>query len=153
MRPYLYLLFALLMVAPAAAFAQREKLPAADLEFVKKTWPNAKRTSTGLWYVMMDEGKGALAKPGDMVSVHYVGWLINGTMFDKVMQPEPPLKFRLREGNVIDGWYQGVQLMRPGCHLVLIVPSEMGYGSRGKIPVIPPDSTLVFEVFLEEAKP
>lgn len=152
MRLYIHLLLALFLAAPAVAFAQREKLPAADLEFVNKTWPNAKRTSTGLRYVVLEEGKGDLAKPGDLVFVHYAGWLLNGTMFDKVMPPDPALSFRLGRNMVIEGWDQGVQMMRPGSHYMFIIPSELAYGSRGHLPAIPGDATLVFEVHLEEIK-
>jgi FKBP-type peptidyl-prolyl cis-trans isomerase len=152
MRFCRFLLIFALTIAPLVSFGQRERLSAADLELVNKTWPNAKKTSTGIRYLVLAEGQGELAKPGDLVTVHYAGWLLDGTLFDKVMDPEPGLKFRMGRHNVIEGWDQGLQLMRPGGRYVLIIPSELAYGSRGKPPVIPPNSTLVFEVHLEEAK-
>ncbi|MFT3783621.1 MAG: FKBP-type peptidyl-prolyl cis-trans isomerase [Nibricoccus sp.] len=152
MRFCRYLVLVSLLVLPVAVKAQREKLPPEDLEFVNKTWPHAKKTSTGLRYVVLDEGKGDLAKPGDLVSVLYTGWLLNGTVFDKNTDPEKPLKFRLGRNNVIEGWDQGLQLMRPGERCVFIIPYELGYGSRGQAPQIPPKATLVFEVQLLEVK-
>jgi len=145
--------FAFVMLAmPLLTHAQREKLPPEDLEFVNKTWPHAKRTSTGLRHVLLSEGKGEIAKSGDMVKVLYTGWLLNGTVFDKALDPEKPLQFRLGRNNVIDGWDQGLQLMRPGEKRLLIIPSELAYGTRGHPPSIPPRATLIFEVELLEVK-
>jgi len=146
------LIVLVLLVMPAVVRAQREKLPPEDLELVQKTWPNAIRTSTGLRYVVLAEGKGDQPKPGNMVSVLYTGWLLNGTQFDQSLDPAKPFVFRLGRGLVIEAWDQGLQLMRPGEKRLLIVPYELGYGSRGNIPVIPPKATLVFEVQLLEVK-
>jgi len=143
-----YLIIFALLATPAVVRAQREKLPPEDLEMVQKTWPNAKRTSTGLRYVVLEEGKGALAKPGDLVQVLYTGWLLDGTVFDKSVDPAKPFEFRLARNNVIEGWDQGLQMMRPGEKRVFIVPYELAYGSRGHPPAIPPRATLVFEVQL-----
>jgi FKBP-type peptidyl-prolyl cis-trans isomerase len=141
-----------LLIVPALVRAQREKLPPEDLALVQKTWPNAKRTATGLRYVVLSEGKGDLAKPGDLVSVLYTGWLLDGTLFDQSIDPAKPFEFRLGRNLVIEGWDQGLQLMRPGEKRVLIVPFELGYGSLGHRPAIPPRATLVFEVQLLEVK-
>ena len=141
-----------LLIAPAIVRAQREKLSPEDLAFVQKTWPNAIRTSTGLRYVVLTEGKGDLAKPGNLVSVLYTGWLLDGTVFDKQTDPAHPIEFRLGRNLVIEGWDQGLQLMRPGEKRVFIVPYELGYGSLGHRPVIPPRATLVFEVELVGVK-
>jgi FKBP-type peptidyl-prolyl cis-trans isomerase len=147
-----FILFFVLLATPVLMHAQREKLPPEDLEFVNKTWPNAQRTSTGLRHVLLSEGQGELAKPGDMVKVLYTGWLLSGTVFDQASDPAKPLIFRLGRNNVIDGWDQGIQLMRPGEKRLLIIPYELGYGTRGQLPAIPPRATLVFEVQLLEAK-
>jgi FKBP-type peptidyl-prolyl cis-trans isomerase len=148
MRFFSYLALFILVVFPTVARAQREKLPPEDLAFVQKTWPNAIRTSTGLRYVVLTEGKGDLAKPGDLVSVLYTGWLLDGTVFDKSIDPAKPFEFRLGRNLVIEGWDQGLQLMRPGEKRLFIVPFELGYGSRGHLPVIPARATLIFEVQL-----
>jgi FKBP-type peptidyl-prolyl cis-trans isomerase len=147
-----FLIVLVLLVAPAVVHAQREKLPPEDLEMVQKTWPNAKRTSTGLRYVVLTEGKGELAKPGDLVQVLYTGWLLDGTVFDKSLDRTKPFEFRLGRDNVIPGWDQGLQLMRPGEKRVFIIPYELAYGTRGHLPSIPPRATLVFEVELLDAK-
>lgn len=147
-----FLLVFVLLAMPVLMHAQREKLPPEDLEFVNKTWPQAQRTSTGLRHVLLSEGKGDLAKPGDLVSVYYTGWLLNGTVFDKTLEPAKPLQFRLGRNNVIDGWDQGLQLMRPGEKRLLIIPYELAYGTRGQTPSIPPRATLIFEVHLVEVK-
>ena len=147
-----FLLVFVLLAMPVLMHAQREKLPPEDLEFVNKTWPNAQRTSTGLRHVLLSEGKGELAKSGDMVKVLYTGWLLNGTVFDKSLDPEKPFQFRLGRNNVIDGWDQGLQLMRPGEKRLFIIPYELAYGTRGQLPSIPPRATLIFEVQLLEVK-
>jgi len=139
-----------LLFTPVVLRAQREKLLPADLEFVQKTWPNAKRTATGLRYVVLQEGKGELAKPGDLVSVLYTGWLLDGTKFDQLIDPAKPFQFRLGRNLVIEGWDQGLQLMRPGEKRVFIIPYELAYGSLGQRPTIPPQATLVFEIQLLE---
>ncbi len=137
---------------PAVVSAQREKLSAADLEVVQKTWPNAKRTSTGLRHVLLSEGTGDLAKVGDVVNVLYTGWLLNGTQFDQSIDPTKPFSFRVGRHQVIDGWDQGLQLMRAGEKRLFIVPYELAYGSVGQRPLIPPCATLVFEVQLLDIK-
>lgn len=148
MRFSRFLLVFVLALLPLCVQAQREKLPPEDLEFVNKTWPHAQKTSTGLRHVLLSEGSGDLVKSGDLVSVLYTGWLLNGTVFDKALDPEKPLKFRVGRNNVIDGWDQGLQLMRPGEKRLLIIPYELGYGTRGQTPSIPPRATLIFEVHL-----
>ncbi len=152
MRFSRYLIVFALLVMPAVVRAQREKLPPADLEVVQKTWPNAKRTSTGLRYVVLSEGKGDLAKPGDLVSVLYTGWLLDGTQFDQSIDPAKPFSFRVGRHQVIEGWDQGLQLMSVGEKRLFIVPYELGYGSLGHRPVIPSCATLVFEVQLLDIK-
>jgi FKBP-type peptidyl-prolyl cis-trans isomerase len=137
-----------LFSAVAALHAQREKLPPEDLTIVEQRWPNAKKTSTGLRYVIQEEGTGAPAAPGDLVSVHYRGLLLNGKVFDQSPKPDKPepFTFRLGRGQVIEGWDQGIQLMRVGTKMTLIIPYELGYGTRGDLPEIPGRATLVFEV-------
>jgi FKBP-type peptidyl-prolyl cis-trans isomerase len=150
MRLSRFLIVFILLVLPAVVRAQREKLPPEDLEMVQKTWPDAKRTATGLRYKILAEGKGDLAKPGDLLRVLYTGWLLNGTQFDQAIDRAKPFEFRLGRDLVIQGWDQGLQLMRPGEKRLFIVPYELGYGSRGQPPLIPPRATLVFEVELLE---
>jgi FKBP-type peptidyl-prolyl cis-trans isomerase len=93
-------------------------------------------------------GTGPEATAGKTVSVHYTGWLTNGTKFDSSVDRGRPFNFRLGAGEVIKGWDQGVQGMKVGAKRKLTIPPELGYGSRGFPGAIPPNSTLVFEVEL-----
>jgi FKBP-type peptidyl-prolyl cis-trans isomerase FkpA len=93
-------------------------------------------------------GAGTAAKAGDRVTVHYVGTLTNGKKFDSSRDRHKGFVFTLGKGEVIKGWDQGVAGMTPGEVRKLTIPPEMGYGARGFPPVIPPNSTLVFEVEL-----
>ncbi|MCJ7797968.1 MAG: FKBP-type peptidyl-prolyl cis-trans isomerase, partial [Thermoleophilia bacterium] len=88
------------------------------------------------------------AKAGQMVSVHYTGWLVNGTKFDSSKDRGQPFQFALGGGMVIKGWDEGVAGMKVGGVRKLIIPFELGYGARGRPPVIPPSATLIFEVDL-----
>jgi len=93
-------------------------------------------------------GNGATAAAGQSVSVHYTGWLTDGTKFDSSVDRNDPFEFNLGRGQVIAGWDQGVAGMQIGGKRKLTIPPEMGYGSRGAGGVIPPNATLVFEVEL-----
>lgn len=97
-------------------------------------------------------GKGTEAKAGDTVKVHYVGTLPDGKEFDASKKHGQPFEFELGAGRVIKGWDQGVAGMKIGGKRKLTVPPSLGYGARGAPPVIPPNSTLIFEVELLEVK-
>jgi FKBP-type peptidyl-prolyl cis-trans isomerase len=98
-------------------------------------------------------GKGAEAKTGDNVSVHYTGTLENGEKFDSSKDHGQPFQFKLGAGRVIQGWDQGVPGMKVGGKRKLVIPPSLGYGARGAGAKIPPNSTLLFEVELLEIKP
>jgi FKBP-type peptidyl-prolyl cis-trans isomerase FkpA len=93
-------------------------------------------------------GTGAEAKAGQSVTVHYVGTLTTGSKFDSSRDRGEGFDFKLGAGMVIKGWDQGVAGMKVGGLRKLTIPPELGYGARGYPPVIPPNSTLVFEVEL-----
>ena len=93
-------------------------------------------------------GEGAEATAGKRVTVHYTGWLTNGTKFDSSKDRNDPFDFPLGRGHVIRGWDEGVAGMKVGGQRKLTIPPEMGYGARGAGGVIPPNATLVFEVEL-----
>ena len=152
MRSPARLIFFLSLLLVPALYAQREKLPPEDLEVVEKTWPQAKKTNSGIRYVVEREGTGVSPKPGNAVAVHYVGKLLDGKIFDENHNPASPFTFRLGRDQVIQGWDQVLQLMKVGEKRLVIIPSELGYGSRGQPPKIPRNATLVFEIELLEIK-
>ena len=106
------------------------------------------KTSSGLYYQLLEEGDGDKVFPGDEVSVHYVGYFLNGTKFDSSLDRGQPFAFGLGQGMVIKGWDEGVAGMKIGGKRTLIIPAELGYGSRGAGGVIPPNATLKFDVEL-----
>ena len=105
-------------------------------------------TASGLVFEEVMVGEGAEACAGQMVSVHYTGWLTNGSKFDSSKDRNEPFKFALGRGQVIAGWDEGVQGMKIGGTRKLTIPPALGYGARGAGGVIPPNATLVFEVEL-----
>ena len=107
-------------------------------------------TATGLVYEEVVVGSGNEAVAGRHVTVHYTGWLTDGTKFDSSKDRGDPFRFSLGAGQVIAGWDQGVAGMKVGGTRKLTIPSELGYGARGAGGVIPPNATLVFEVELLE---
>ena len=146
---------------PTIARAQREKLPDEDLEFVQRTWPRARKLFTGLRYLVERVGHGAPAKSGDLVNVLYQGYLLTEyekedgkpIPFDKVLDPRHPFQVRVGRGQVIEGWDEILGIMHPGSKYLVVIPSELAYGSRGQPPAIPRDATLVFTIELLSVAP
>lgn len=105
-------------------------------------------TTSGLKFIDEVKGNGTSPKTGQIVKVHYTGWLENGTKFDSSVDRGQPFEFVIGTGQVIKGWDEGVASMKIGGKRKLIIPSSLGYGSRGAGNAIPPDATLVFDVEL-----
>jgi FKBP-type peptidyl-prolyl cis-trans isomerase FkpA len=105
-------------------------------------------TATGLVIEELTVGTGESAAAGQRVTVHYTGWLTDGTKFDSSKDRGDPFVFPLGARHVIAGWDEGVQGMRVGGVRKLTIPPALGYGARGAGGVIPPNATLVFEVEL-----
>jgi FKBP-type peptidyl-prolyl cis-trans isomerase len=112
-------------------------------------------TPSGLKYQDLVLGNGPMAEDGTTVIVNYTGWLTDGTKFDSSYDPgHQPLPFTIGAGMVIRGWDEGVKGMRVGGKRKLTIPPDLAYGERGSPPLIPANSTLVFEVeFLGVKKP
>ena len=88
----------------------------------------AETTETGLQYFILNEGSGSSPKKGDNVSVHYSGFLLDGTMFDSSYERDRPITFPLGEGRVIPGWDEGISLLKVGSKAKFIIPSNLAYG-------------------------
>jgi len=109
--------------------------------------PNNQMPQTGYAAEDLLSGQGEVAAPGDRVTVHYVGMLTDGKVFDSSRDSNTPFTFTLGAGDVIRGWDEGVQGMKVGGRRQLVIAPDYAYGSRGIGP-IPPNSTLIFEVEL-----
>ncbi|HLV39723.1 peptidylprolyl isomerase [Xanthomarina sp.] len=134
----------------------REKLIAAAREAksaeLDKLAVGFEETKSGLRYQILQKGTGAKAEKGKTVSVHYKGQLPDGTVFDSSYKRKDPLEFPVGMGQVIAGWDEGIQLLQVGDKARFVIPSDLGYGSRGAGGVIPPDATLIFDVELMAVK-
>lgn len=105
-------------------------------------------TDSGLQYVDLEEGGGEVVSEGDEVSVHYTGWLEDGTRFDSSYNRGEPLNMIVGSGQVIPGWDEGLVGMKAGGRRQLRIPPDLGYGEEGAGDVIPPDATLIFDIEL-----
>ena len=160
---------ATLIIPPALGYgsSDRPKIPGNStlifdvqlMDVTKKVMPKRfdvsgktkESTRSGLEYIMINETNGVQAEDGMTVSVHYSGYLEDGTMFDSSVERGQPISFPLGQGRVIRGWDEGIGLLKVGEKAQLIIPAELGYGSRAQGP-IPANSTLIFDVELVGAK-
>ena len=132
-----------------------EKMNAANIEAGKKFLEENKKREgvvtlpSGLQYEVITEGNvGRYAKATDQVQCHYEGTLIDGTLFDSSIKRGQPATFGVNQ--VIPGWVEALQLMPEGAKWKLYIPSDLAYGAQGAGEMIPPHSTLVFEVELQK---
>ncbi len=145
--------------APAVFEAKQEeakakeeaKIAAAQAE-IAKIAGDAEVTNSGLMYIIQEEGEGPNPVPGNTVSVHYTGTLMDGTKFDSSLDRGQPIEFPLGQGRVIPGWDEGIALLKKGGKAKLIIPPNLAYGAQGAGGVIPPNATLIFEVELVDFK-
>ncbi len=113
---------------------------------------NFTKTASGLEYEDLTVGTGASPTPGKNVKVHYTGTLTNGTKFDSSLDRGQPYEFAIVTGSVIQGWHEGIVTMKVGGKRRLRIPPNLAYGPSGRPPTIPPNSTLMFDVELVDAK-
>ncbi|CAL2085442.1 peptidylprolyl isomerase [Tenacibaculum sp. 190524A02b] len=135
---------------------EREKREAAEKarqkELLDQVAAGYDETPSGLRYKVLQKGEGKQATKGAMVSVHYKGQLLDGTVFDSSYKRKQPIDFAVGVGQVIAGWDEGIQLLQVGDKARLVIPSNLGYGANGAGGVIPPDATLIFDVELMDVK-
>ncbi|MBN1497651.1 MAG: FKBP-type peptidyl-prolyl cis-trans isomerase [Spirochaetes bacterium] len=137
-----------LMKKQTAKASENMKLGEEFLEKNKKK-QGVQVTKSGIQYRVIKDGAGVPPKASDTVKVHYKGTLIDGTEFDSSYKRNQPAEFPLDQ--VIPGWTEGLQLMKPGSKYELVIPSALGYGAQGN-QSIPGNSVLIFEVELLEVK-
>ena len=106
------------------------------------------KTKSGLQYEDLKVGTGKVAAKGDIVTLHYTGWLADGKKFDSSLDRKKPIRFQLGARKVIPGWEEGLQGMKEKGKRKLIIPPELAYGAEGRPPEIPKNATLTFEVEL-----
>ncbi len=152
----LLLSVALTAVLAAASASADEEKPTPPSEPEKKSESKMIKTSSGLQYEDTKVGTGASPKTGQTCVMHYTGWLwengAKGKKFDSSVDRGTPFEFPLGQGRVIKGWDEGVATMKVGGKRLLLIPSQLAYGPSGRPPVIPPSSTLLFEVELLDVK-
>jgi peptidyl-prolyl cis-trans isomerase A (cyclophilin A) len=127
---------------------EKERMEAA----LNKISEGFEKTASGLRYKILEKGNGKPAQKGKKVAVHYKGALVDGSVFDSSFKRNQPIEFTLGVGQVIEGWDEGIALLQEGDKAKFVIPSTLGYGSRGAGGVIPPNATLVFDVELVAVK-
>ncbi|HEX9750040.1 MAG TPA: FKBP-type peptidyl-prolyl cis-trans isomerase [candidate division Zixibacteria bacterium] len=137
---------------PAQQPPQGEALADSAADGIPQLTGDTVTTPSGLKYIEMTEGTGGMPQAGQMVVVHYTGWLTDGTMFDSSRKKGQPYSFPLGQGRVIKGWDEGIALMKVGERRLLIIPYDLAYGEAGRLPRIPQRATLVFDVELLEVR-
>ncbi len=152
----LIMMLAVGSIMTLAAFANEKPATADQPQSVK---PTANKmigdtvlTPSGLKYIEIKKGTGAMPKAGQTISAHYTGWLTDGKKFDSSRDRRKPYFFPLGRGTVIKGWEEAFATMNVGGVRKLIIPPDLAYGDRGFPGAIPPKATLIYEIELVDVK-
>jgi peptidyl-prolyl cis-trans isomerase A (cyclophilin A) len=135
-----------------ARLKRAEALKAESEAKMEKLAAGFEKTESGLRYQFIQKGDGKQAEAGKTVSVHYEGSLENGKVFDSSYPRKKPIEFKLGVGQVIEGWDEGIALLKVGDKARFVIPSDLGYGPAGAGGAIPPNATLIFDVELMDVK-
>ncbi len=131
---------------------EKKKIKDEENKIISNLTNGFSKTQSGLYYKINNVGSGNKPSVGQTVSVHYKGMLLDKTEFDSSFKRNNPIEFTLGIGQVIPGWDEGLMLLKKGSSATLVIPPELAYGSSGAGGVIPPNSTLIFEVELVDIK-
>jgi len=123
-----------------------EQYDAIDKYIKKNDLKNVQTTESGLRYSFIKEGTGAFPRPNDVVTVNYEGKLLSGKKFDSSYDREEPFSFTLGVGKVINGWDEGITLLPVGSEAILLIPSNLGYGTSGFGKEIGSNQVLIFRI-------
>ncbi|MFJ1473093.1 peptidylprolyl isomerase [Capnocytophaga cynodegmi] len=132
--------------------AEKEKRIAEERKKIEQVLASEtagfEKTESGLFYKITNQGSGKKPKAGDEVAVHYTGMLLDKTVFDSSYRRNQPLTFTVGVGRVIEGWDEGILLLREGDKARFVIPPDLAYGSQGAGGIIPPNAPLIFDVEL-----
>ena len=127
---------------------EKDKLKKLELDKITSLTKGMEKTKSGLFYLIDNKGNNDFPSTGSTVSVHYTGKLVDGTIFDSSYQRNNPISFVLGKGQVIKGWDEGLLKMAKGGSGKFVIPSNLAYGENGAGGIIPPNSTLIFDLEL-----
>ncbi len=127
---------------------EKDKIKKLELDKIISITKGMEKTKSGLFHLIENKGNNDFPSIGSTVSVHYTGKLVDGTIFDSSYQRNNPISFVLGKGQVIEGWDEGLLKMAKGGSGKFIIPSNLAYGENGAGGIIPPNSTLIFDLEL-----
>jgi FKBP-type peptidyl-prolyl cis-trans isomerase len=156
MMPRISFAAALIAILAAVLSAQtptHRSVVVSNTKSPTKVTGDGVKTDSGLQYWDIKVGTGDEAKDGNHVKVHYTGWFTDGKKFDSSVDAHQPYEFTIGKGDVIKGWDEGVTGMKVGGKRQLRIPPDLAYGEAGYKTIIPPNSTLIFDVQLLAVTP
>ena len=127
---------------------EKDKIKKLELDKIISITKGMEKTKSGLFHLIENKGNNDFPSIGSTVSVHYTGKLVDGTIFDSSYQRNNPISFVLGKGQVIEGWDEGLLKMAKGGSGKFVIPSNLAYGENGAGGIIPPNSTLIFDLVL-----